>query len=147
MMRSLIYQTCMLVSLIMFAGTALQAQSVTGVWKTIDDESGEPKSHVKIYEENGTLYGKVIKLLPAAVGTICKECPGDKKGKPIEGMQIMWGLEKFEEGYWGNGEILDPKKGKVYNCKLWLENEDELTVRGYIGISLLGRSQSWYRVN
>ena len=135
-----------LLFLILFSIGSLSAQSVTGIWKTIDDESGEPKSHVKIYEEEGNLYGKVVKLLPAAAGKLCEKCPGDKKGKPIEGMQIMSGLEKFEDGYWGDGEILDPKTGKTYSCKLWLEEDDELTVRGYMGISLLGRSQTWHRV-
>ncbi len=126
-------------------GLPVSAQSVTGVWKTIDDETGEPKSHVKIYVEDGTLFGKVVELLPAAIGRICKNCPGDKKGEPIKGMQIMWGLQKYDD-HWGGGEILDPKSGKVYNCKLWLESADKLVVRGYIGISFLGRSQTWLRV-
>lgn len=127
------------------AGMSVSAQSVTGVWKTIDDETGEPKSHVKLYEKGGILYGKVVKLLPAAVGTICENCPGDKKGQPIKGMQFIWGLEKYDD-YWGGGEVLDPKSGKIYNCKLWLESEDKLVVRGYVGISFLGRSQTWLRV-
>jgi uncharacterized protein (DUF2147 family) len=130
----------------LFAASA-PGQSVKGVWKTIDDKSGDPKSHVKIYEEGDKLYGKVVKLLPSVKEKNCKKCPGEKKGKPIEGMQIMWDLEQVEKGEWDDGEILDPGSGKVYSCKLWLEDEDTLKVRGYMGISLLGRSQTWYRVN
>lgn len=139
------YPKFLVFTIVFLSAGLISGQSVTGIWKTIDDKSGEPKSHVKIYEEEGKLYGKVVKLLPAAVGDTCFNCPGDKKGKPIKGMQIMWDLKKYDD-QWNDGEILDPKSGKIYSCKLWLESEDRLTVRGYIGISLIGRSQTWHRV-
>ena len=119
---------------------------MVGTWYTVSDEDGKPKSHVEIYEVNGKLEGKVVKLLPAATLTHCNECEGDLKDKPIEGMKILWGLEKDSETLYEDGEILDPKSGKIYSCFIELESADKLKVRGYLGISLLGRTQYWYKV-
>lgn len=123
--------------------------SVVGVWKTIDDETNKAKSHVKIYKaKNGKYYGKIVKLLNRAKGDedpICNVCPGKDKGKKIVGMLIVKGLKKDGNEYNG-GTIMDPKSGKVYTCKLWNEGENKLKVRGYLGISALGRTQTWHRV-
>ncbi len=124
----------------------MNAQSLIGTWKTIDDESGEPKSHITIYEENGKFYGKVIKLLAAASSTVCTECPGDKKGQPIEGMVILWDLKPYKD-YWSYGQIMDPATGKIYKASVWMDGNDKLSVRGYIGFSLLGRTQTWHKIN
>lgn len=125
----------------------VNAQSkIVGTWYNVDDEDGKPKSHIQIYENNGKLEGKVIQLLPAATTTHCNECSGANKGKPITGMKILWGLEKESESVFEDGEILDPKSGKTYSCDIALENADKLKVRGYLGFSLLGRTQYWYRV-
>ena len=121
------------------------SQSVVGTWKTIDDEDGTAKSHVSIYEEDGKICGKVLKLIDPEQ-TICTECKGDKKDQPIEGMQIMWGLKQDKSNKWKGGKIMDPKNGKEYKCKIELEDENTLKVRGFIGFSLLGRTQTWYRV-
>ena len=111
-------------------------------WKTIDDETGEAKSHVKIVEVNNRLYGTVVKLLqdPRA---ICENCEGDKKDKPIQGMVVLWGLKKTGDE-WSGGKILDPKKGKVYRAKMWVE-DGKLQVRGYIGPFF--RTQTWHLVD
>ena len=132
----------LLFSLLLASG--LSAQSVEGVWKTID-ESGEALSHVEIYEKEGKLYGDIVKLLTSSDEELCTECPGDKKNKPFLGLQILWDLEDQGDEY-DDGKIMDPENGKVYSCKLWLEDENELIVRGYMGFSMLGRSQTWYRV-
>jgi len=124
---------------------AIAQSSPVGIWKTIDDETGEPKSHVEIFERDGKYFGKVIKLLPAATTTVCNDCPGDKNGASLIGLEILWDLKPYKD-YWSYGEIVDPGSGKVYSANAWLENADELKVKGYIGISLIGRSQSWYRV-
>jgi len=116
-----------------------------GLWKTIDDETGEPKSHIKIYEENDKLHGEVVKVLKKTSQTTCKKCPAPYKGKPLEGLQVMWDLEK-DGDEWTGGEIMDPVKGKIYSCKIYLENEDKLKVRGYLGFSAFGRTQEWKRV-
>ncbi|SRR5690554_870710 len=132
----------------MLAGTfMMQAQSVTGKWKTIDDETGEAKSIVEIYEKDGKIYGKVVEILnPAKKKAKCTECKGADKDKPIEGLVILKGLTK-DGSEWSGGQILDPNKGKTYKCVVTLDGKDKLNVRGYVGISLIGRTQTWHRVN
>lgn len=124
----------------------VSAQSVLGTWKTIDDTDGVEKSHIEIYEKDGKVYGKVIKLLEGATATHCENCEGDQKGAPITGMVILKDLEA-EDDYYEDGEILDPATGKVYSCWIQLEDKDKLKVRGFLGFSVLGRTQYWYRVN
>lgn len=129
--------------LAVFAGHAL-AQSAAGEWKTIDDKTGQPKAVVQISDNSGELTGKIVKLFnhPDA---ICDKCEGEKKDKPIVGMTILWGLKK-DGDMWVNGKILDPKEGKVYSSKAQLaDGGSKLEVRGFIGVSLLGRTQTWIR--
>ena len=122
--------------------------SPVGLWKTIDDETGEVKSFVRISEENGSLVGTIAKLFPKPgkdPNPVCDKCDGEKKDQPLLGMGILWGLTKQGEE-WTGGFILDPKNGKTYKCTIKLEGAGgTLTVRGYIGFSLFGRSQSWIR--
>ncbi|OYQ33130.1 hypothetical protein CHU92_13385 [Flavobacterium cyanobacteriorum] len=128
------------------AGTFSAQAQVTGRWKTIDDETGQPKSIVEIYEQNGKIYGKVVEILnPDRKNAKCDKCKGADKGKPVLGLIIIKGLTK-DGDEWTDGDILDPVKGKTYSCTITLDNKDKLNVRGYMGISLLGRSQTWYRV-
>jgi len=122
-----------------------QAQ-VTGKWKTIDDETKEAKSIVEVYEKDGKIYGKVVEILnPAKKDSKCQNCKGEDKDKPILGLTIIKGLKKDGNEY-TDGDILDPQKGKLYSCTIKLDGNDKLSVRGYMGISLIGRSQTWYRV-
>ncbi|MEO7175025.1 MAG: DUF2147 domain-containing protein [Saprospiraceae bacterium] len=125
----------------------LLAQSPVGIWKSIDDESGKEKSHVEIIEVKGKLYGKVIKLLDPNGRTTCTSCPGKDKGKPIIGMQVMQNMVKVGDE-WTDGTIIDPANGKEYSCTLWFEDgkPNMLKLRGYIGFSLFGRTQTWHRV-
>ncbi len=132
-------------ALAMIVSVSMSAQSPVGIWKTIDDETGDPKSHVEIYEKGGKFYGKVVKLLPAATTDVCGPCDGDRKGKSLINMDILWDLEPYKD-YWSYGQIIDPGKGKIYKASVWLEDQNTLKVRGYIGISALGRNQNWYRV-
>lgn len=124
---------------------ALAADSAVGTWKSIDDESHQAKALIQISEDaNGVLSGKIVKLLqhPDAV---CDKCEGALKGKPDLGMTILWGL-KPDSGHWSGGRILDPKSGKVYSAKMkLLDGGKKLEVRGFLGISMLGRSQVWER--
>jgi len=123
------------------------AQSPVGFWKTIDDETQKPKSIVEIYEVDGKLHAKVVKLFrepSEEQNPMCDECKGAKKDKPIIGMEIMWGLEK-DDDEWEDGKILDPKNGKTYSCYISLEDDNTLKVRGFVGFSLIGRTQYWYR--
>lgn len=128
------------------AGLFSASAQVTGKWKTIDDETGEEKSIVEIYEKDGKIYGKVVEILnPAKKNAKCTKCSGAEKDKPIMGMVIIKGLTKDGDEY-TDGDILDPNKGKTYSCTLKLIGNDKLDVRGYIGFSFIGRSQTWYRV-
>ena len=125
---------------------SVSAQSVTGKWKTIDDETGQAKSIVEVYEQNGKIYGKVVEILnPAKKDSKCTKCKGADKDKPINGLVIIKGLTK-DGNEWTDGDILDPQKGKLYSCTIKLDGKDKLSVRGYVGISMLGRSQTWHRV-
>ena len=127
--------------------TSMQSQSVIGKWKTIDDATGEAKSIVEVFSKSGKIYAKVVDILdPATKNNLCKQCSGEDKNKPILGLTIIKGLSKDGSEY-NSGEILDPKNGKLYKCALTLESKDKLKVRGYIGFSLLGRTQYWHRVN
>lgn len=128
---------------------ALAQDTPVGRWKTIDDETKQEKSIVEIYEANGKLYGRILRLLQekdGGVGKLCTECPGEDKNKPMLGLVIIRDLVRKGDEYTG-GTILDPKKGKIYNCKIRvIEGGNKLEVRGFIGFSLIGRTQIWHRV-
>jgi uncharacterized protein (DUF2147 family) len=123
-----------------------QSQNVIGKWKTVDDETGKPKSVVEIYEKSGKIYGKIIEILEADKrNKVCEECTGEDRNKPILGMVIIKGLRKDGKEY-NDGQILDPKNGKLYKCFITLEGNDKLKLRGYVGVSMFGRTQYWSRV-
>jgi uncharacterized protein (DUF2147 family) len=139
-----------LILLIVFAAfsTLCQAAAVEGRWITIDDRDGSRKSIVTLnLNTAGELQGTITQLLrEEAKGSRCEKCPEDFKDQPLEGLTFMWGLTREAEGEWAGGSILDPKTGKIYKAKLELnEGGNSLTVRGFIGISLFGRSQTWER--
>jgi uncharacterized protein (DUF2147 family) len=124
---------------------SIHSQSVIGKWKTIDDETGEAKSVVEIYEKSGKIYGKVVEILRADhKKDLCTSCDGAEKNKPILGMVIINGLKKDGAEYNG-GTILDPTNGKKYKCYITLDSADKLKLRGYVGISIMGRTQYWTR--
>ena len=131
---------------VFFFAFSIQAQSVIGKWKTIDDETGEAKSVVEIYEKSGKVYGKVVEILRADhKKDVCTKCEGADKNKPILGLNIINGLKKDGDEYSG-GTIFDPTSGKKYKCYITLESADKLKLRGYVGISIMGRTQYWTRV-
>jgi uncharacterized protein (DUF2147 family) len=132
-----------LFSLIMIFSTVLLAQSsVIGQWKTVDDNNGRVRSIVEIYEKDGKIYGKIVKLFrePHEIqDPVCKACTDYRKDKKVVGMEIITGLSKNGNEY-SSGVILDPENGKSYNCKIWVE-DGKLKVRGYI--AFLFRTQTW----
>jgi len=131
---------------IFFSSISFAQHSVIGKWKTIDDETGKALSVVEIYESKGKVYGKVIEIFnPKNRNRVCENCSGEDKNKPILGLTVIKGLSK-EGNEYNSGKILDPKNGKLYQCYITLDSFDKLKVRGYIGISLLGRTQYWERV-
>ena len=123
----------------------IEITQIEGKWKTIDDETGKEKGIVEIYEHKGKIYGKIIEIFEQSKKHLkCEKCEGEDHNKPILGLNIIKGLKKNGDVYDG-GKIVDPKNGKSYHCKITLDGKDKLIVRGYIGISLFGRSQTWIR--
>lgn len=118
---------------------------IEGKWKTIDDETKQAKSIVEIYKKGDQYYGKISQLLIKPASSTCTECKDDRKGKPILGLEIIRGLKKEGDEFTG-GTITDPKSGKTYKCTI-TKSGDKLNVRGYVGVSMFGRSQTWQKVN
>ena len=137
------YRFLLFLLLIPVLGTS---QTVIGKWKTIDDETGELKSIVEIFERGGKVYGRIIKLFRKPnedQNPVCDECDEEdpRYKKKVLGMEIMKDMVKEDDEYSG-GEILDPNNGKVYRCKIWLEGKD-LKLRGYLGPFF--RTQTWIK--
>jgi len=126
------------------------AEDITGLWQSIDDKTGAPKGLVEIRKEtNGTYTGKVVKITPRTGYTpkeTCVDCPAPYTNKPIVGLDVVTGLKHSEGLNYSNGRILDPNTGKIYSMKAKLSaNGKRLHLRGYLGVSALGRNQIWIR--
>jgi uncharacterized protein (DUF2147 family) len=134
-----------------FVLTAIQGysqDSIFGKWKTIDDETGQPKSIVEIYSQGDEVFGRIIELInPPAddPDPVCDECPKDdpRYNQKVIGMEIIKDMKKDGDEYEG-GTVLKPDEGKIYKCRIWLE-DGQLKVRGYWGF--LYRTQTWIRAN
>jgi uncharacterized protein (DUF2147 family) len=134
---------------VLLATSALaKGPSAVGSWTTIDDSTKKPRSIVTIWEEGGKLFGKIDKLYRQPnepEHPLCEKCDGELKNKPVLGMVILRNLKPDGDG-WSGGTVLDPENGKTYKVKLALEDGGKrLKVRGYVGFSLLGRTQHWLR--
>ena len=130
------------------ASAFAQAALPTGLWQTIDDKTGQPKALVQIVQDSdGTLTGKILTGLGSNddPNRRCTACTDSRKDQLMKGMTIINGM-KSDGDTWDGGQILDPENGKLYKCKMHLDDGGQkLVVRGYIGVSLLGRSQTWVR--
>jgi len=129
---------------------AAQAASPAGLWKTVDDKTKKEKSLVRIVESNGVYTGKVEKVIDpdAPKDAICKDCTDERKDQPVVGMTIIRNMKQSygDKAVFEGGDVLDPNNGKVYKAKLKLiDNGSKLEVRGYIGLPMLGRTQTWQR--
>lgn len=123
-----------------------RGQDVFGKWYSIDPDTGKNESIIRVFEKDQKVYAQIETILKEEdKDKTCIECTGKDKDKPIEGLVIMKGLMKDGDEYNG-GKILDPKNGKYYKCYITLEEENKLKLRGYIGFSLMGRTEYWYRV-
>ena len=140
-----------LLGLLPYAVPAQDLNTPVGTWRTIDDKTGKPKSIVEIFEVNGKLSGRIIEVFPEPgkpADPVCDHCTGSLQNKKIKGLVILWGFSK-DDDVWDGGRIFDPEKGNdtLYKAKLTPTNGgQELSVRGYVGFSLLGRTQTWHRV-
>ena len=136
--------------LLCFSALALRAadsaSTPAGRWRTFDDKiAGKAKAIIVLYEEKGLLFGRVETLVDPDAVKICDKCSDERKGRPVTGMVVVRRMKKDGDEYTG-GDILDPKNGSVYRCKMRLMDQGrKLSVRGYIGFSLFGRSQTWVR--
>ncbi|WP_449401040.1 DUF2147 domain-containing protein [Chryseobacterium wanjuense] len=136
----------LLLTLVLSLFSAMSFAQIEGKWKTIDDETKQAKSIVEIYKKSdGKYYGKISQLLIKPENANCVNCKDDRKNKPILGMEIIRGMKKDGNEFTG-GTITDPKTGKTYKCTI-IRNGDNLNVRGYIGLSFIGRTQIWQKTN
>ncbi|WP_109852746.1 DUF2147 domain-containing protein [Aquimarina sp. AU58] len=145
-MKIMNFRNILFVAIVLVSVTISAQQQIVGQWKTIDDTTGEPRSIVEIYKKGNKLFGKILQVLDEAErNKLCIECKGNDYNKPIEGMVIIKELEKDGNQY-EDGTIMDPENGKVYRCKIWIDedNPNVLNVRGYI--AFLYRTQKWIRV-
>lgn len=138
--------TSIFILFLFYLSSGLAQSKPLGIWKTVDDKTGEAKSYIEMYEKDDKLHGKITKLLQRPQDTKCEKCPGNRKDKPLVGMVIVANL-KSTDGVWKGGTILDPETGNEYGCSIWLETNqpDELKVRGKHWTGLY-RTQTWYRV-
>ena len=129
---------------------AFAADELNGsVWKTVDDKTNQPKALVKFKENgDGTLSGTIQKVLAPDAKQKCTDCEGKFKNKPLVGATIVTGLKNVADNQYANGSIVDPESGKTYKFKAKLSDDGKtLSGRGFIGVSAIGRDQTWYRVN
>ncbi len=137
----------LITTLLVLSGTVFAQATPVGLWKTIDDETKQEKSLVRISESDGVVLGKIEKLLdPSKADSKCDKCTDARKDQPVTGMQIINGVKKSaDKDYWDGGQILDPNNGKTYKVRLTLKDGGKtLEVRGFIGF--LYRNQTWQRV-
>ncbi len=139
----------LIAALLVAAGSAFAQSTPAGLWKTIDDETKAEKSLVRITEAGGVLTGKIEKLLdPTKQDSKCDKCTDARKDQLVLGMTIIDGAKKSaDDPYWDGGSILDPNNGKTYKVRMTpADGGKKLEVRGYIGMPMLGRTQTWIRV-
>lgn len=121
-----------------------------GVWKTIDDKTGTERAQLRITETGGVLSAKIEKLLAADAKQdgVCDKCTDDRKDKPMIGLEVVRGVTKASsDNTWDGGTILDAAEGKVYKVRMQpIEGGKKMEVRGYVGMPMLGRTQTWTRV-
>ncbi|EOR11363.1 DUF2147 domain-containing protein [Acinetobacter tandoii] len=146
-----------IISLSFFTGlvivsTAALAQDISGTWQQIDDKTGSPKAVIEIRKEsNNTYTGKITKITPRPGYTPrerCNNCPAPYTNQPILGMEILKGLKQVEgTNNYEKGRVIDPLSGKFYDAKMKLSTTGKrLSLRAYLGVSALGRNQTWLRI-
>ena len=143
-------KTWIALALVAAVGSVSAQGTPVGVWKTIDDKTKTEKAQIRITEAGGVYSAKIEKLLAADAkpDSVCDKCSDDRKDKPIVGMEIMRGVKRSDsDNTWDGGTILDAAEGKVYKVRLQTaDGGKKLEVRGYVGMPMMGRTQTWIRV-
>jgi uncharacterized protein (DUF2147 family) len=127
------------------AATARDVDSPVGRWQTYDDRTHLPRGIVRIFEKDGKLFGRIEHT---GDRSICHACPDERKDQPYDGLVIIRNMQQgvADPLAWEGGDVLDPETGKIYRLKMHLDDSgSSLVVHGYIGVSLIGRSQTWGR--
>ena len=147
-MRTKLLALLLTLPMLALSSLAFAQTTPVGTWTTVDDKTQKPKSVVEIYEaRDGTLAGRVNEILQSDRGPnpLCDKCSGNNKDKPVKGMVMLWGVNK-KGSSWEGGKILDPTTGKIYSVKMTpVDGGKKLQVRGFMGFSLLGKTQVWIR--
>ena len=148
-LRLMMAGAAMSISAIVIAAPASDPTSAVGLWEQVDEKTGQPESWFKITERNGVYSGNIVKIFfkPGEdENWTCEKCEGDEKGKPVLGLALIKGMKRNGNAY-EEGTIMDPRDGAVYRALMKLSPDGQkLEVRGYLGISLFGRSQTWNRL-
>ena len=143
-------KTWIAIALVAAVGSVSAQGTPVGVWKTIDDKTKTERAQIRITEAGGVYSAKIEKLLAADAkqDAVCDKCSDDRKDKPIVGMEIMRGVKRSDsDNTWDGGTILDAAEGKVYKVRLQTaDGGKKLEVRGYVGMPMMGRTQTWIRV-
>jgi uncharacterized protein (DUF2147 family) len=150
-MKPLFAQCLAFTALSLAASVALAQATPVGVWKTIDDKTKTERAQIRITEANGVITGRIEKLLAADAkqDAKCDKCEDDRKDKPMIGLEIIRGVKKNADDamLWDGGTILDAGEGKIYKVRMKpVEGGKRMEVRGFVGAPLLGRTQTWIRV-
>lgn len=140
----------LLTGLMLSASSIFAADDIAGTWRSIDDKTGFSKALIEIKKSNNGVYqGKIIKILPRpgyTPKTHCQGCPAPYKGAPILGLTVLDGMKQKNTTEYEGGTILDPLSGKIYKSKIKVSNNGKrLRMRGYVGVEVFGRSQTWIR--
>lgn len=139
------------VAALLFCGNVCAASIDTpaGVWQQVDEHSGKPHALVRIAEDHGVYHGRIIKLLNRSAKDVakrgehprCTHCNGPQKNAPLIGLTVLWDLKR-DGDRWGDGHVLDPTNGKIYKARMSMEDGGKkLRIRGYVGLSLFGRTE------
>jgi len=130
---------------VLLLSNTLFSQTIFGKWNSFDEDTNKIESVIEVYKKNGKAYAKIIEITdPERQEATCFKCKGKRKDQRILGMDILTGLKK-DDDEWSGGKILDPKNGKEYKCYIKLLDDNTLKLRGYVGISMFGRTAIWKR--
>ena len=144
-------RTTLIAAALLIHAAAFAQTTPVGLWKIIDDKTKKERTLIRIVDTGGTLSGKIEKRLDpdAKAGDVCDKCADDRKDQPLQGLQLIRGITKNAntENRWDGGTVIDPEEGKVYKARMTpIEGGKKLELRAYIGVPMIGRTQTWIRV-
>ena len=144
-------RTTLIAAALLIHAAAFAQTTPVGLWKTIDDKTKKERTLIRIVDTGGTLSGKIENRHDpdAKAGDVCDKCADDRKDQPLQGLQLIRGITKNAntENRWDGGTVIDPEEGKVYKARMTpIEGGKKLELRAYIGVPMIGRTQTWIRV-